>query len=99
MDSLFKISKYGTYGIVIEGLEKDNSEYLLETDILVSTRNYTYSHSVTINALASIDAAGTEKFETSSVNFHQDTSIDSSEFTLTKDGLYKVSHIILPNEV
>ena len=55
MDSIFKISKSGIYGILVEGLEKDNGEYLNEeTDILISTRNYAYSHTVTLNTLTSI---------------------------------------------
>ena len=30
MNSLFKISRINTYGILIEGLEKDSNEYLVE---------------------------------------------------------------------
>lgn len=51
MDSIFKISKSGTSGILIEGLEKDNSEYIAEDGILVSTRNYAYSQTITLNTL------------------------------------------------
>lgn len=99
MDSLFKISKSGTYGIRIEGLEKDNAEYLNEdTDILISTRNYAYSHTVTVNTLSKIAADGTETFDTYAINKHNN-AIDTQDFTLDKDGLYKISHIILPNQI
>lgn len=100
MDSIFKISKSGTYGILVEGLEKDNGEYLNEeTDILVSTRNYAYSHTVTLNTITSISSDGTETFENYYVNEHCTTCIDSNEFVLSKDGLYGISHIIVPTKV
>ena len=98
MDSIFKISKSGTYGILIEGLERDNGEYIDElTGVLISTRQYAYSHSVTVNVLTYLSANGVETPITSAVNDH--SLIDSQLFKLTKDGLYKVSHIILPNQV
>ena len=97
MDSIFKISKSGTYGILVEGLEKDNGEYLDElTGVLVSTRQYAYSHSVTLNVLTYLAADGTETDVTFGINDH--STIDSQLFNLTKDGLYRVSHIILPNQ-
>lgn len=97
MDSLFSIAKSGTYGVIITGLEKDNNEYLSETaPITVSTRAYAYSQTVTINTLSSISSSGVQTFITSSVNNHCTTCMDSNTFTLTKDGLYLVSHIILP---
>ena len=99
MDSIFKISKSGVYGILVEGLEQDNGEYLNEsTDVLVSTRNYAYSHTVTLNTLTSISSDGTDTFESYLVNEHCMTCIDSSEFILSKDGLYGISHIIIPNK-
>ena len=99
MDSIFKISRSGTYGILIEGLEKDNSEYLNEeTNILISTRNYAYSHTVTLNTISYLSSTGTETFDTYGVNKHIN-AIDTQEFTFSKDGLYKVSHIILPNQI
>lgn len=99
MDSLFKISRLGTYGITIDGLETDSSEYLVEgTDILISTRNYAYSQTATINVLSYLDSTGAETFETYGINNHS-LPIDSQEFLLTKDGLYKISHIILPTQV
>lgn len=61
MDSVFKICKKGACGITITGLERDNDEYLNETDeITVSTRNYAYSQTVTLNAITSIKSSGDE---------------------------------------
>lgn len=97
MDSIFKISKSGTYGISIDGLETDNLEYLSEVDpISVSIRTYAYSQTVTINNLVSIASSGVETPISYSINTHNTPGIDSSVFTVSKDGLYLISHIILP---
>lgn len=96
MDSIFKISKSGTYGIVVEGLEIDNSEYIPVDGIRSSIRNYMYTDSVTINTLSSLSSTGVETFISHAINIHNNAT-DSTPFTLTKDGLYLISHIILPN--
>jgi len=97
MDSIFKISKSGTYGISVDGLETDNLEYLSETaPISVSTRTYAYSQTVTLNNLVSITSDGTETSVSYSINTHNTPGIDSSVFTMAKDGLYLISHIIIP---
>ena len=99
MNSLFKISRSGTYNINITGLEMDNSEYLEESaDISVSTRNYAYSQTITINTLSYLNSIGTETFEDFGINTHSLQS-DLQDFLLSRDGLYKVSHIILPTQV
>ena len=59
MNSIFKVSKLGTCGISIVGLERDNNEYLTDPTI-ISVRNYTFLQSVSINTLTSIKADGTE---------------------------------------
>ena len=85
MDSIFKISRSGTYGITVDGLETDSSEYLVEgTDILISTRNYAYSQTVTINVISYLNSSGSETFETYEINNHS-LSLDTQEFLLTKD--------------
>ena len=56
MDSVFKISKKGLWGITVTCLELDNDEYLNSNNVVISTRNYTYEQSVTINILKSINA-------------------------------------------
>lgn len=40
MESLFKISKLGEFGLLIEGLESDLAQYLTEDDPLISDRSY-----------------------------------------------------------
>lgn len=97
MDSLFKISTINTHGLLVEGLEKDNSEYLIDGYVENSIRSYTYGQSTTINTLSAISADGVETFKQFSVVSH-DNPIDSSTFTVEDDGLYKISHIILPNQ-
>ena len=97
MDSIFKISKSGTYGIIIEGLEIDNAEYIPDAGVRNSIRNYMYSDSVTINTLSTLDSKGVETFLTYNVNIHNN-AIDTTSHTLTKDGLYLISHIIIPNK-
>lgn len=97
MDSIFKISKDGVYGISIDGLELDNSEYIPVDGIRSSIRNYMYEDSVTINTISSLNSKGDETFVTYSVNIHNNAT-DSTSHVLSKDGLYLISHIILPNK-
>jgi len=94
MDSVFKLTKSGTCGIIVDGLEHDNSEYL-ETNI-VCTRNYTFAQSATLNAVTSIKYDGTTKTEFAQVVEHLE--IDSASFVLPQDGLYEIAHIIIPTE-
>ena len=96
MDSIFKICKNGACGITVTGLEKDNDEYLNEDNIIVSTRNYAYSQTVTLNALISIQASGDEIVKVTDVVEHVVDCIDESEIEMPIDGLYQVSHLIVP---
>lgn len=99
MDSIFKICKKGNCGILVTGLERDNDEYLNEEDeIIVSTRNYSYSQTVTINTLTSIKSTGEETLQAFDVVIHNIDCIDESDIAMPIDGLYEVTHIILPNE-
>ena len=98
MNSIFRISKIGTTGIQVDGLESDNGEYITPEGIWVSTRDYTYLHSVTINTLTAIAADGTETFKEFKVVDHITNPLDTNIFTLSKDGLYGISHFILPNQ-
>lgn len=100
MDSIFNICKSGACGITITGLEKDNDEYLSEdTDIVISTRNYAYSHSVTIDAITSITSDGIETLKANEIVLHNTEGIDEATIEMPIDGLYEVTHIILPTEV
>ena len=99
MDSIFKICKSTNCGLTITGLELDNSEYLSETgNILVSTRNYAYSQSVTLNYIRSIDSNEDYKLQGYIIDTHINP-IDESIITMPIDGLYEVAHLILPSEV
>jgi hypothetical protein len=40
MDSVFKISKLGEFGLLIEGLEADAGQYLSEDNVTISHRAY-----------------------------------------------------------
>lgn len=96
MESLFKISKLGEFGLLIEGLESDLAQYLTEDDPLISDRSYRWEHSVTINTLATVNAEGLESFKQYYVVDHEDCCSDRLEVRLDKDGLYRIAHIILP---
>lgn len=99
MDSVFKICKKGTCGITITGLEKDNDEYLNEEDeIIVSTRNYAYFQTVTLNVLTSIKSTGEETIQKYDIVKHVIDCIDESDMEMPIDGLYEVTHIIIPTE-
>lgn len=99
MDSVFKICKKGACGITITGLEKDNDEYLNEDgEVAVSTRNYTYSQTVTINAITSIKSSGEEITQKYDIVEHVIDCIDESEMEMPIDGLYEVTHIVLPTD-
>lgn len=99
MDSVFKICKNGACGITISGLEKDNDEYLSEDEeIIVSTRNYAYSQTVTLNVVSSIKSDSKETIQGFDIVLHDIDCIDESTMELPIDGLYEVTHIIIPNE-
>lgn len=100
MDSVFKICKKGTCGITITGLERDNDEYLNEdSEIVVSTRNYAYSQTITLNAITSIKSTGEETTQKYDIVEHVIDCIDESDMEMPIDGLYEVTHIILPTDV
>ena len=96
MESVFKISKLGEFGLLIEGLESELKQYLTEDDPLISDRNYRWEHSVTINTLATVNSEGLESFKQYYVVDHEDCCNDRLEVQLDKDGLYRIAHIILP---
>lgn len=99
MDSIFKICKKGTCGITVTGLEKDNDEYLSEDgEIIVSTRNYAYSQTITLNVITSIKSSGDETLQDYEIVEHSIDCIDESDIELPIDGLYEVSHIIIPTQ-
>lgn len=98
MNSIFKLSRSGINDLVVTGLEYDNGEYLDEsTNTLVSVRNYAYSHSVTVNILSYTSLNGSS-VKDHAIVMHLDECTDESVFKMDEDGLYEVSHIIIPNK-
>lgn len=98
MDSIFKISKLGEFGLLIEGLESDAGQYLSPDNVSVSYRAYRWDHSVTVNTLAALNSEGSETFISYTPVDHLTCCDDRSEIQLDKDGLYKVGHFIIPNK-
>lgn len=98
MDAIFKINKVGVSSISILGLELDNNEYLKEDGVLISTRSYAFSHSVTLNVISNITSTAI-KNQRHSVNLHKTDCIDENVFILPEDGLIEVNHMIIPNEI
>lgn len=98
MDSLFKISKKGLCGITVTGLELDGDEYLSEDNVIISTRNYTYNQSVTVNVLISYNSKQEETIKDVQVIKHKVDCIDESDMIMEQDGIHEVVHIILPTQ-
>ena len=94
MESVFKICKIADCGISIIGLESDSGYYLSSEQ--VSTRNYTWEQTVSLNVIINIDSKEEETLTAYEIVPH--TDIDSVDFELAKDGLYKVRHFIVPTQ-
>ena len=98
MNSLFTICKSGSCGVTITGIERESSQYLTDSTI-TSLKTYTFAQSVTVNAITHITFDGTETLDKYGVVLHSTNDIvDESTFETSMDGLYRVTHIILPNE-
>lgn len=98
MNSVFKLSRSGITDLVVTGLELDNGEYLDENlSTLISIRNYAFSHSVTVNVLSYVTLSGTTIADSVVVQ-HVEGCNDESIFKMGNDGLYEVSHLIIPNK-
>lgn len=91
METKFNVCKKGSCGIQVQGLELENGEY---NHTSAGPRKYGYKESITINILQSVDSNNNYTLEDYSIVPHIDSDISTFEFT--KDGLYVISHIILP---
>lgn len=102
MNSIFKICNSNNCGVLILGLEKDCNEYSVQD--FSEFRKYKYNQSITVNVVRGIEYSNNDPLQpiyTSQevdIIVHSPTSIDESNITLPKDGLYEVSHIILPTQ-
>ena len=99
MDSIFKVCKRGECGISIIGLERDNNEYINEDAELYSIRSYKYSESITINVVNSVTSDGDYTNQAVELVTHVSTGIDRADVDFPIDGMYEITHIILPNQV
>lgn len=101
MNSIFKICSSDNCNILILGLEKDCKQYSEQEQ--VDKNSYKYEQSITINVVRGIEYEedNLQPIYTSmgvDILTHSPTSIDESKIQLPKDGLYEVSHIILPTQ-
>lgn len=88
MEILFKLCKYGTCGVSITGLEKDNKQY---------ATNQEYLNTVSLNVMIPVDSKENEGDYTYSIHEHQTgDDIDQTIMEFPKDGLYRIVHAIVP---
>lgn len=80
--------------IIITGLTMSTDEYLPEDSWVNSYYNFKYSDCITINIIQRITTSDTSVYITL-FNMH-DILLDESIVELPQDGLYGVTHIILP---
>lgn len=95
----FKICKSGNCGITITGLELDAGSYLDETATVPHFQTYKWSESVTVNAIHSVSAEEVETLVKYEIKDHNIYPIDDSTFTMPKDGIYALNHLIVPTQV
>ena len=93
MNTDFKISKRGKYGILVEGLEQDAGYYI---DSILSNEGFSWEDSITLNVLFSETSKGERTYVSHDVVEHCTACSDQSIFELKQDGLYRVYHKILP---
>lgn len=83
--------------IVITGLTQEGDEYLPEDIQITRYYNYKYTDCVTINLVQRITTNGLITFNTY-FNKH-DIWLDESIVDLPQDGLYQITHIVLPTTI
>lgn len=102
MDSIFKLYKEGC-SLIVHGLEEETGEYYIEAEgTAPSFKQYKYTESITLNIVQKItlDNKGEYNYALSYYDIvPHDNRVDQSRFSLKEDGLYQVSHIIIPTEL
>lgn len=96
MDAIFKICKQAQCNILVTGLEISSDQYQNDADLIVSYRNYGWKQTVTVNAIISVNADGEETYQSHNVVLHDTDCMDEDQITLPLDGLFQVSHMIIP---
>lgn len=81
--------------IVVTGLTQDTDQYLPEDSEIFSYYNYKYSDCVTINVLQQVTTLESN-IKGLYFNTH-DVLLDESIIELPKDGLYEITHVVLPS--
>lgn len=93
MKPIFKICKTGSNTIKVVGLEREDHQY---SDTLVDKAGvFSYADTVTINIFSSLNHQEEVIDLQYNVNKHNSLE-DCSEFSFTRDGVYRIHHIILP---
>lgn len=98
MDIKINIERNGEFGIVVRGLEKE--EAYRKSALPRTFGDYSWEDSITIDFLHAIDSEGEEKLVEYKINTHcEDGScMDNLFFHLNKDGLIKITRIVIPNK-
>jgi hypothetical protein len=93
MKPIFKICKSGSDSIKIVGLEQEDHQY---SDTLIDEAGvFSYTDTVTINIFSSLNHREDVIDLQYDINKH-DSLEDYSEFNFTRDGVYRIHHVILP---
>ena len=94
MTPVFNVCKSNTCGLTITGLSREAGEYLPEdsTENIINT--FKYSETVTVNVIQ-LDKIDEPEFIKSTVVPHL-TNTDEVKVDISKDGNYRISHIIIP---
>lgn len=94
MNINFNIFKYDYNTICITGHDQYILTYDWDNYVL---GDYIYSDTITLNILTSLDSNGNENIYNYYINEHNNSE-DSILIDIPKDGLYKITHIIIPTK-
>lgn len=94
MTPIFNICKTTTCGIVITDLTKPSGNYVPETETTSVVNQFKYSQTVTIDMIQLIKINENEIIK--SIITSHSTDVPEISVPFNKDGLFKVTHIILP---
>lgn len=98
MDSIFQICPRGNCGISVIGYERENDEYLPDDSQVYSKKTYKYEESITLNVLHYVNSDSEYTLMQTELLTHVNTGIDRTDIEFPKDGMYEVTHIILPTQ-
>nr|DAN43732.1 MAG TPA: hypothetical protein [Caudoviricetes sp.] len=94
MTPTFNVCKSNVCGIIITGLTKGAGGYLPEDSSESVVGQFKYSETVTVDVVQLSKTDDTELIK--SVVIPHTTEDDETTVTLNKDGLFSISHIIIP---